>query len=160
VNCGRNWVVPETNTDIGQFANALSTATLLTLVDRSKLIPSKDHCSLRWYGEVTVLQVIDVQRVLHAAESSNIVVEFRVRTGETIFHQGLLAVIEGPSDPRLQKVITASVTTGVERTFEQDATFVFRVLSHIALRALSPGINDPRRPSKLLTALKVSYVSW
>jgi uncharacterized membrane protein len=37
----------------------------------------------------------------------------------------------------------ASVAVGQERTLEQDPTFAFRVLVDVALKALSPAINDP-----------------
>ena len=36
-----------------------------------------------------------------------------------------------------------AVTYGYERTFEQDVAFGFRQLTDIAVKALSPGINDP-----------------
>src|SRR6185503_2632756 len=32
---------------------------------------------------------------------------------------------------------------GIERTLEQDPTFAFRIILDIALKALSPAINDP-----------------
>ncbi|HVO91415.1 MAG TPA: DUF2254 family protein, partial [Terriglobales bacterium] len=37
----------------------------------------------------------------------------------------------------------ATVAFGSERTMEQDPTFAFRIVVDIALRALSPAINDP-----------------
>ena len=36
-----------------------------------------------------------------------------------------------------------SVAVGSERTIEQDPAFVFRIIVDIAIRALSPAINDP-----------------
>jgi len=36
-----------------------------------------------------------------------------------------------------------SITLGDERTFEYDPKYAFRLLVDIAIRALSPGINDP-----------------
>ena len=40
-------------------------------------------------------------------------------------------------------LLRASVAFGTERTMEQDPTFAFRILVDIALKALSPAINDP-----------------
>ena len=37
----------------------------------------------------------------------------------------------------------AAVALGSERTIEQDPTFAFRILVDIAIKALSPAINDP-----------------
>ena len=39
--------------------------------------------------------------------------------------------------------LRASVAFGSERTLEQDPTFAFRILVDIAIKALSPAINDP-----------------
>ncbi len=51
-----------------------------------------------------------------------------------------LAYIDGDCD--LEKVIE-NFTLGDERTVEQDARFGLVILSEVASRALSPGINDP-----------------
>jgi uncharacterized membrane protein len=51
-----------------------------------------------------------------------------------IYHGG-----DGISDISLGN----SVATGEERTFEQDPLFAFRILVDIAIKALSPAINDP-----------------
>jgi uncharacterized membrane protein len=60
-----------------------------------------------------------------------------VATGETLFrlHGGAAAA----DDRRLH----AAVAMGPERTIEQDATFAFRVIVDIAIKALSRAINDP-----------------
>lgn len=45
----------------------------------------------------------------------------------------------GPAEGALR----AALVTGVERTFDQDPELPFRLLADIALRALSPAVNDP-----------------
>jgi uncharacterized membrane protein len=42
-----------------------------------------------------------------------------------------------------EATLRALVAFGSERTMEQDPTFAFRIVVDIALRALSPAINDP-----------------
>ena len=49
-------------------------------------------------------------------------------------------------------VLHSAVDFGSERTLEQDPTFAFRILIDIALKALSPAINDPTPLSLLLTS--------
>ncbi len=60
-----------------------------------------------------------------------------VCTGDPLFelHGGAVAI----QDHRLQ----SSVAFGPERTMEQDPLFAFRIITDIALKALSPAINDP-----------------
>jgi uncharacterized membrane protein len=40
-------------------------------------------------------------------------------------------------------MLASSIHFGIERTLEQDPTFAFRIILDIALKALSPAINDP-----------------
>ena len=60
-----------------------------------------------------------------------------VRTGTPLFR---LFAATPPIDERL---LLRSVAVGRERTMEQDTRFVFRVLVDVAIKALSPAINDP-----------------
>ena len=43
----------------------------------------------------------------------------------------------------MSRLVCNKVELGYERTVEQDAAFGFRQLEDIAVKALSPGINDP-----------------
>jgi uncharacterized membrane protein len=54
----------------------------------------------------------------------------------------VVAVVHGEGNVPDDEVIRA-LQTGIERTFDQDPTMALRVLADIALRALSPGVNDP-----------------
>jgi uncharacterized membrane protein len=61
-----------------------------------------------------------------------------------------MAVIHGSADSSLDAAVVKAVRTGAGRTFEQDPTMAFRVLVDIALRALSPAINDPTTAVQVL----------
>ena len=98
---------------------------------------------LRWPSEAAVLQVIDVPRVLDVAARSDAVVHFQVGTGETIRLDGVVALLHGPNDGTLDDEILRALDVGRERTFEQDPAWALRILADIALRALSPAMNDP-----------------
>jgi uncharacterized membrane protein len=52
-------------------------------------------------------------------------------------------VIHGRHEPGLDRAAPAATRVGPERTFEQDPLFAVRVLADIALRGLSPAVNDP-----------------
>jgi uncharacterized membrane protein len=45
--------------------------------------------------------------------------------------------------PRLESTVRSAVHVGRTRTMAQDAAYGVRQLSDVALRALSPGVNDP-----------------
>lgn len=106
--------------------------------------PTDDRAhEIEWSGSAAVVQVIDVARVLRAAEGAGAVIEFRVGSGEMINQGSAVAVVRGQKEPALEQEVLNALTVGEERTFEQDPAFALRLLADIALRGLSAAINDP-----------------
>jgi uncharacterized membrane protein len=95
-----------------------------------------------WQGRSGIVQDVDVPGIIRAARSADAAVEVVVPTGEMVHRGTTVAVVHGPADPALDAAVVRAVRTGAERTFEQDPTLALRVLVDIALRALSPAIND------------------
>ena len=60
-----------------------------------------------------------------------------VSQGEPLFH------LYGGAKAVHDRGLRGSIAFGSERTLDQDPTFAFRIVIDIALRALSPAINDP-----------------
>lgn len=106
-----------------------------------------------WSGRWAVLQAIDVPPLVRRARSSDVVVEFLHHPGQTLTEGGSLAVVHGSPDPTVIPAVLAATATGHERTFEQDPLLALRVLADIALRALSPAVNDPATAVHALDAL-------
>lgn len=106
-----------------------------------------------FYREATVihsprtgyLQAIDEAELLDALVRNGLRCELGVRPGDfIILHSPLLQI--GPAE-RLTPALIGSLQRlfmiGHHRTAEQDLEFSIHQLSEIAVRALSPGINDP-----------------
>ncbi|MBV9918123.1 MAG: DUF2254 domain-containing protein [Solirubrobacterales bacterium] len=108
---------------------------------------------IRWPGSAGILQVVDVPRLLRAAERHRTVIELKVGAGELIAESGLVAIANGRAEPQLAEAIVGALTLGEERTFEQDPALALRVLADIALRALSPAVNDPTTAVQALDAI-------
>ncbi len=113
-------------------------------------VPRRD---IIWPGRAAVLQVIDVPPLIRRARQEDVAIEFRARPGDTVPEAGVLAVIHGPCEPGLERATVAATRAGRERTFEQDPLFALRVLADIALRALSPAVNDPTTAVQALDAI-------
>jgi len=96
-----------------------------------------------WTRRPGIIQDIDVPKIIAAARSADAAVEIVVPIGDMVHAQAPVAIIHGSADPSLDLVVLQAIRTGDERTFEQDPALAFRVLVDIALRALSPAINDP-----------------
>lgn len=98
---------------------------------------------IRWPRRAAVLQVINVPRLAQVAEQAAVLIELRVVTGEVIIQGDVVALVHGRAASALDQEVLKTLSVGMERTFEQDPAFPLRILSDIALRALSPAVNDP-----------------
>lgn len=86
---------------------------------------------------------LDEQAIGAAAGRDGRVVELVPTIGGFVPEGGPLARLRGDWDRDAADEVTGAIGIGRERTLEQDVAFGFRQLVDIAVRALSPGINDP-----------------
>jgi len=103
-----------------------------------------------WTGRSGIIQDVDVPRIIDAARSADAAVEIIVPTGKMVHPRATVAIVHGTADRSLDGVVLKAIRTGTARTFEQDPTLALRVLVDIALRALSPAINDPTTAVQVL----------
>ena len=57
-------------------------------------------------------------------------------------------------DGQLERSLGRMVALGVERTIDQDPAFALRILVDVAIRALSPAVNDPTTATQVLDHLE------
>jgi uncharacterized membrane protein len=115
--------------------------------------PSAARRDVVWPRRSAVLQVIDVPPLVRRARRENVAIEFCIRPGQVLDERGVVAIVHGRHDTALDRDILATTSAGHERTFEQDPLLALRVLADIALRALSPAINDPTTAVQTLDAI-------
>jgi uncharacterized membrane protein len=90
------------------------------------------------------IQLVDERRLLAALPPGIHTVRFEVRTGDFVF-PGLPLLSLWPRvslSERHQKRLHAAFAVGSTRTTQQDALYAVRQLVDMALKALSPAIND------------------
>jgi len=108
---------------------------------RSKL-GSPDQIILH-EGASQIVLAVDVKVLAAEAERLNGVIEFVPQVGDFVaVEEPLFNLYYGTSAIDVG-TLRAAIAFGSERTMEQDPTFAFRIVIDIALRALSPAINDP-----------------
>lgn len=91
------------------------------------------------------IRLIDAGGLMLVAQNRDLVVRLEQRPGDFVCKGTVLACAyptERVSDD-IAAVIEGIFAVGIDRTPAQDADFSLRQLLQIALRALSPGINDP-----------------
>lgn len=93
------------------------------------------------------LRTIDTERLVAAASRAEALVVLVVRAGDHVtvgspVAQWLPSTRDGDAG-ELPDAVHRGLELGYERTLEQDLAFAFRQLSDVAVKALSPSINDP-----------------
>lgn len=91
------------------------------------------------------LQAIDTDGLLKIARKNDYILHLRFRPGEFVVEDSTLATVRCTlrPDESLAGRIAASFILGPQRVPDQDPEFAVHQLVEIAVRALSPGINDP-----------------
>jgi uncharacterized membrane protein len=96
------------------------------------------HC-----GRPCYIQAVDVDTLVNLAKASGGVIDVVVAVGDTVLERMPLLRIFGATQPIDDRELKNGFELGGERTFEQDPKYAIRLLVDIAIRALSPAINDP-----------------
>jgi uncharacterized membrane protein len=91
------------------------------------------------------IQLINYRELAATAAEADAVVQFLCRPGQFVVKGTTLAVAQGRriAGRRFQEAFGHTIRIGVRRTLMQDPEFAIAQIVEIALRAMSPGINDP-----------------
>ena len=94
-------------------------------------------------GRPQVIQTIDIAGLTALAGASDAVLEVLVAVGDTPLEATPLLQVRGAKSRIDEEALKAALKIGDERTFEQDPKYALRMVVDIAIKALSPAINDP-----------------
>ena len=97
---------------------------------------------LNYAGTAGVVSATDFHGLVTLCQREKCWLELTVGAGEYLVHGTPLALVHGAAALDGQEVSKFFLMRG-ERTFVQDLAFGFRQLVDIAIRALSPAVNDP-----------------
>ncbi len=94
-------------------------------------------------GSSGIVLAVDLEGLVAQARNANGMIEFVPQVGDFVAADEPLFRLYGGAGAIDDRQLRAKVALGSERTIEQDPTFAFRILVDIAIKALSPAINDP-----------------
>ena len=97
---------------------------------------------LDYAGTAGVVSATDLHGLVTLCQRKKCWLELTVGAGEYLVHGTPIALVHGAAALDGQEVSKFFLMRG-ERTFVQDPAFGFRQLVDIAIRALSPAVNDP-----------------
>lgn len=91
------------------------------------------------------IQHIQYEKLLQLSQEYDCQINIPVKAGEFIVEDMTIAycLSESPASEILKASIRSSITIGKHQTPIQDPEFAIRQLVEVAVRSLSPGINDP-----------------
>ncbi|MBD6617481.1 DUF2254 domain-containing protein [Komarekiella sp. 'clone 1'] len=96
------------------------------------------------------IQAIDVEKLMEIATSRNLLIRVQLRPGKYVVQGSELVMVlsKESNDTKsnlasLRKQINDVFILGEQRTEQQDLEFCINQLVEVAVRAISPGINDP-----------------
>lgn len=94
-------------------------------------------------GDSGYVEVISFKKLDEIARREDLVIGLRVRTGDFVHRTVPIVAVRRELTGEVEERIRACFALGRSRTPTQDLEFLFDELAEIALRALSPGVNDP-----------------
>jgi uncharacterized membrane protein len=91
-----------------------------------------------------IIIAVNVNALISSGARVDAMIELIPRVGDFVATGDPLFRLKGAREKEIdERFLRAQVAFGRERTIEQDSTFAFRVIVDIAIKALSPAINDP-----------------
>ena len=99
--------------------------------------------TLSYSGDPMVIARFDIATIVRLAQSANAVVSLECGVGETLVEDAVLLRVYGSTQKLPEERLRRAVRLATTRTFEQDPKYAIRLLVDIAIRALSPAVNDP-----------------
>jgi uncharacterized membrane protein len=106
------------------------------------------HCPTSGY-----LQHLEHGALVAAARNAGALIVLRFRPGQFVLRgEAFAAVVPASAGPRLEAAIDRHISIGAHRTLTQDSEFGIAQIVEIAIRALSPAVND--------TFTGVASVDW
>ena len=94
-------------------------------------------------GRPGSIQAVNASALVNSAVAAAGIIEVAVAVGDTVIETMPVFRVYGAQQPIDEQKLWDGIEIGDERTFEQDPKYAIRLLVDIAIRALSPAINDP-----------------
>jgi uncharacterized membrane protein len=98
---------------------------------------------VKYLGKPRTIAKLDVDSFVALARNAGGTIVMTCAVGDTLIEGATLLHVHGSGAPLPEDALRRAVRLERERTFEQDPKYPIRLLVDIAIKALSPAINDP-----------------
>ena len=104
-------------------------------------------------GGPRYLTGLDVRRLVRCAVDADAVITMPLAIGDPAIAGDPLAIVRGGARPIAESELRSGIWLSEEREIENDPGYAIRLLVDIAIRALSPAVNDPTTAVSVLDGL-------
>jgi len=94
-------------------------------------------------GRPRIIQEVDISALLEVGRTNGYEIELIASIGDTLVEATPILRVFGVGAPVPDAILRAAIKLGRDRTFEQDPKYAIRLLVDIAIKSLSPAVNDP-----------------
>jgi uncharacterized membrane protein len=94
-------------------------------------------------GQPRIIQEVDIPALVEIASRNGYAIELVASVGDAALEATPILRVFGVGAPLPEDSLRSAIRLGGERTFTQDPKYAIRLLVDIAIKALSPAINDP-----------------
>jgi uncharacterized membrane protein len=109
--------------------------------DRARLGPAAQM--LKYSGEPQTISKFYIDGLVRQGRHAGAVIAMACAVGDTVVEDTLLLRVHGAKERLPEEGLLRAIHLGMDRTYEQDPKYPIRLLVDIAIKALSPAINDP-----------------
>ena len=109
-------------------------------------------------GPLTITH-LDVEALVRHAQSTDGTIALLCAVGDTLVEGTPLLEIHGGKSKASERELMRAIHLGRERTFEQDPKYPIRLLVDVAIKALSPAINDPTTAVQAIDQIETRFAA-
>jgi uncharacterized membrane protein len=106
------------------------------------------------HGHPMAVRTVDIPALMRLATEAACAIEITVSVGDSVLESTSMLRLVGGTGPIPEEALRSTIALGAERTFEQDPKYAIRLLVDIAIRALSPAVNDPTTAVQALNEIE------
>jgi len=110
---------------------------------RTQQQPGSPELTVRHVGNPQSVTSIDIAKLVGHACRMNGLIVMECGVGDTLLEDSVLLRACGTASAVSETELSTCVRLDDQRTFEQDPKYALRLLVDVAIKALSPAINDP-----------------
>ncbi len=127
--------------DMFRRLNGKPGASRVSIADSAKL--GQVTQTVNYYGKPRAIAKFDVDSLVALAQQAGGTIVMACAVGDTLVEGTVLLRLHDARASLPEEALFRGVVLGRVRTFEQDPKYPIRLLVDIAIKALSPAINDP-----------------